>query len=329
MMKNLNTNLQNIKKIAFGILVATAVFSCTPNDPVDPNNPNGNLIPLNLVSIQSTNLPTGNSCNKWNLNTSSSATPGTFTNLRPMDFITSTAGLLGQTTMSYNTSAWDKVNKRYAVAIKESLTVYDFSSSLVPAPTTYITNAEAIEFVAGTLYVIRNGSLQKEVSGSFLPLATAVSLPTALTENVSSMTTNGVDLFFIIGNKMYQYATSGTLINTTVLSGTFYDGVEFNNTDSKIYAIKQHLAAGSSDELVRITSGVGDVTIATLGYTIDYSKVTTAYDYNTKNYIIFSSNGHSSDKHSITNVSNLTTTPIVSTVTSTGTQYVFGLQIKD
>ena len=322
--------MKNLKNIAIIVFSVVSLVACTPNDPNDPTNPNGNpAVALNVISIQSTNLPSGNSCNKWNLNTSSSATPGTFTTLRPLDFITSTAGLLGQTTMSYNTSAWDKVNKRYAVAIKESMTIYDLTTSTIPTPITYITNIEAVEFVSGTLYAIHNNSLQKEVSGILVPLATPVSLPAAGTDNVSSMTTNGTDLFFILGNKMYQYSTSGTLINTTVLSGTFYDGVEFNSDDNKIYAIKQHTIPGSQDELVRITSGGSEVSIATLGYMIDYSKVTTAYDYNTKNYIIFSSNGHSSDKHSITNIKNLTTIPIITTVTSTGSQYVFGVQIRD
>ena len=324
--------MKNLKNITIAVFSIISLISCSPNDPTSPNgpNPNGNnLVPLNLVSIQSTNMPSGNNCNKWNLNTSTSAMPGAFTTLRPFDFITSTAGLLGQTTMTYNTSAWDKVNKRYAVAIKESMTVYDMSTSTIPTPITYITNIEALEFVSGTLYAIHNNSLQKEVSGALVPLATPVSLPAAAGENVSSMTTNGTDLFFIIGNKMYQYSTSGTLVNLTTLSGTFYDGVEFNSDDNKIYAIKQHSGSSSQDELVRIVSGGTEVSITTLSYAIDYSKVTTAYDYTTKDYIIFSSNGHSSDKHSITRIQNLPTTPTVTTVTSTGTQYVFGVQIKD
>ncbi len=325
--------MKNLKKITIALFSIISLIACTPNDPINPNdptNPNGNPpIALNLISIQSTNMPNGNNCNKWNLNTSTSAIPGTFTTLRPLDFITSPAGLLGQTTMSYNSSAWDKVNKRYAVAIKESMTIYDLSTSTIPTPITYVTNIEAAEFVSGTLYAIHNNSLQKEVSGTLVPLSTPVSLPTAGTDNVSSMTTNGIDLFFIIGNKMYQYSTAGLLINTTILSGNFYDGVEFNSDDNKIYAIKQHTTPSSTDELVKITSGGSEVSIATFGYAIDYSKVTTVYDYNTKNYIIFSSNGHSSDKHTITSVKNLTTTPVISTVTSTGTQYVFGTQIKD
>lgn len=319
----------NFKNIALILGLSFSIFSCTPNDPVDPNDPNGNTgKALDLISIRSTNMPSGNNCNLWDLNTSNSATPGLFTNLRSSDFITSTAGLLGQTTMSYNTSAWDKINKKYAVAIKESVTIYDLSGGSVPAPTTYITNVESMEYVGGTLYVIRNNKLMKESGGTFVALSTPVTLSMLPSDHVSSMTTNGTDLFFIVGNKYYQYSTTGTLINSFTLSSTQYDGVEFNSADSRIYAIKKHAYPATQDELVRITSST-ETSILTLGYATDYSKATTAYDYNTGKYIIFSSNGHSSNSYTITVVSNLTTVPSATVITTTGSQYVFGVQIKD
>lgn len=320
-MKN---TLKNIAILAF---FGITITSCTPNDPTDGNPNGGNKEALDLISIKSTNMPTGNSCNLWDLNTSSSNTPIGFTTLRTGDFITSPAGLLGQTTMSYNTSAWDKVNKKYAVAINESLTIYDLSTGIASAPTTVIDNVRSIEYVAGTLYAIHNNNLEKLVGGSFVSLATPITLSIGTGNEISSMSTNGSRLFFIIGNVMYEYATNGTLANTTLLSGNHYDGVEFNSTDNNIYAIKKHAYPATQDELVRIIPGGSETSIYTFTYATDYSKATTAYDYNTRKYIIFSSNGHSSNSNTVTTVSNLTTTPVATSVGSS--QYIFGLQIKD
>jgi hypothetical protein len=326
---NLKIVSENLKNIGLTLGLALTLFSCTPNDPTDPNgNPNGGNDKYELLSIRSTNLPSGNSCNKWDLNTSLASAPGAFTNLRPLDFITSPAGLLGQTTMSYNTSAWDKINKKYAVAINESLTIYDLSSSSVPTPTTYITNTKSLEYVAGSLYALKNDEIKVNVGSSFNSLTTPAIISTSGGVHVSNMATDGSSLFIIVDNKLYNYATSGLLLNSTTLTSDSYDGVEYNPADNKIYAIKKHIYPAVNDELVRITTA-GDVTITSLSYTTDYSKPTTALDYATGTYIIFTSNGHGSDSHSITKATNLTTTPTVTTITAIGAQYVFGLQLKD
>jgi len=327
---NLKIVSKNLKNIGLALILASTLFSCTPNDPTDPNgNPNGGNDKYELISLRSTNLPSGNSCNKWDLNTSLAAAPGTFTNLRPLDFITSPAGLLGQTTMAYNTSAWDKINKKYAVAINESLTIYDFSGSSVPAPATYVTNVKSLEYVAGSLYALKNNEIKVNVGSTFNSLTTPAIISTSGGVHVSNMATDGSSLFIIVENKLYNYATSGTLLSTTILSGDSYDGVEYNPADNKIYAIKKHVYPAVNDELVRITTTVGDTTISTFGYPTDYSKPTTALDYSTGTYIIFTSNGHNSDSHRITEVTNLTTSPIIATLTVSGPQYVFGLQLKD
>lgn len=321
--------MKTLKNIGLTLGLALTIFSCTPNDPNNPNgNPTGGNDKYELLSIRSTNLPSGNSCNKWDLNTSLAAAPGSFTTLRSLDFITSPAGLLGQTTMAYNTSAWDKINKKYAVAINESLTIYDFSGSSVPTPTTYITNVKSLEYVAGSLYALKNDEIKVNVGSTFNSLTTSAIISTSGAVHVSNMATDGSSLFIIVGNKLYNYATSGTLLSTTVLSGDSYDGVEYSPADNKIYAIKKHVYPAVNDELVSITTS-GEVLLISLSYATDYSKPTTALDYGTGTYIIFTSNGHSSDSHSITKVTNLTTSPTVSTVTTTGLQYVFGLQLKD
>lgn len=321
--------MKNLKNIGLTLGLALSLFSCTPNDPVDPNgNPNGGNSNYKLLSIQSTNLPSGNSCNEWDLNTSLASVPGTFTNLRSLDFISSTAGLLGQTTMAFNTSAWDKINKEYAVAINESLTIYDLSSSTVPAPTTMITDVKSLEYIAGSLYVLKNNEIKVKVGSVFNSLSTPAILPVTGGIHVSNMATDGSSLFIIVEDKMYNYATSGVLLSTTTLSSDNYNGVEYNPADNKIYAIKTHIYPAVNDELVRITTA-GDVTLSTFGYATDYSKPTTALDYSTGTYIIFTSNGHNSNSHTITRVTNLTTTPTIGTVTTTGSQYVFGLQLKD
>ena len=321
--------MKNLKNIGLTLGLALTLFSCTPNDPTDPNgNPNGGNSKYELISLRSTNLPSGNSCNKWDLNTSLTAAPGSFTNLRSLDFITSPAGLLGQTTMAYNTSAWDKINKKYAVAINESLTIYDLSSSTVPAPTTYITNVKSLEYVAGSLYALKNNEIKVNVGGTFNSLSSPVIIPTSGGIHVSNMATDGSSLFIIVGNKLYNFTTAGVPLSTTPLSADSYDGVEYNPANNKIYAIKKHVYPAVNDELVSITT-TGDVPLISLSYATDYSKPTTALDYSTGTYIIFTSNGHSTDSHSITKVTNLTTTPTATTITSIGAQYVFGLQLKD
>ena len=91
----------------------------------------------------------------WNLKNETTAGAGfaSPTNLR-IDTPTPTLG--HQILMANQCSAYDKVNKKYAVSTGDRLVIYDVTNTAsVPAPTILtIGNIQAIEFVAGNLYVL-------------------------------------------------------------------------------------------------------------------------------------------------------------------------------
>lgn len=326
--------MKNLKLFILGFVILLSILSCKKN----ADTKRTASIP-ELISIQSTNLPTGNSCDKWDLQSSLTSAPFTYSTLRSADNITSSPLLLGQTTMTNQTSAWDSINKQYAVSIGTSILFYNFSSSSVPAPINISISGpnivEAIDASGGYFFVLtKNKDIDVYSSGSFTILT---SLPVATSSYVSNMSHgNSNNLFFITEGKIFKLivsSTSASIATSPVIigSGTSkYNGVEFNSVDNMIYAIKR---TGTTDEFVRInpTTGAEIILLTSLPYTKDYSRISTALDYTTNTYFIYSSNGHSSNSHSVTTIGTITTAPSIITISSTliGNRYEFGLQLKD
>ena len=124
-----------IKKIGTAVLLSLIIASCS--------SPNTTILASGgpeLIAIKADN--TGNASNVWNLQNANNITTISFTpvfiNMKASDFITSPAGLLGQTTMSWQASAYDNLNKKYAVSIGESIVIYDLTSATIPTPITYV-----------------------------------------------------------------------------------------------------------------------------------------------------------------------------------------------
>jgi hypothetical protein len=326
-------NKKQIKKMSLLFLLGITILGCSkPDSEVEEREPSPNK--LELIAIRSTNAPTGNSCNVWDLQKSLSILTPVFSVLRT-DNITSTANLLGQTTMTNQTSAYDKVNNKYAVSIGESVVIYDLTSGIAPVTYAFSPNVQAMEYVAGVLYVIHNNKIKILSSGVLgTPLA-ALPISGVSTGYHSNMTYDGVNIYFILQGKLYKFDTSSLTLFpgvsiTGFLTGDDYNGVEYNS--GAVYATKRHSTSFTAqDEFVKITlAGVESINLPlALAYTKDYSKISSALDYNTNTYYIISSNGHSSNQHTITTIDYSVASPVATATTTANNRYVFGLQIKD
>jgi hypothetical protein len=336
-MKNLKNTLPQIKKIGLVILATITLISCTPNDP--NGNPTG---VTKLLSIKSTNMPSGNSCNVWDLQESPITSLSTYTTVRSGDNIVSSPVLLGQTTMSNQTSTWDKINNQYVVSIGTSVLFYDYSSGTPTSPTNFsISGSNYVEGVASTggniYFLTRHKDIDFYNAGSPIIISSSA-VPVALTSHVSNITDDPLNnLYFISEGKLFKYAVTTTTATGSSITisgsslGDKYNGVEYNSSDSKIYAVKRN-ATGTQDDFVRIDPSTGiEIILSTTGgipYAKDYSRISATLDYTTNTYYIASSDGHSSNTHTITAITNITTIPSFSTPV-TSSQYVFGLQFKD
>ncbi|MBP6040072.1 MAG: hypothetical protein KA523_07740 [Flavobacterium sp.] len=269
----------------------------------------------------------------WNLKNETTAGAGfaSPTNLRTD---TPSPGLSNQILMANQCSAYDKVNKKYAVSTGDRLVIYDVTNTAsVPAPTILtITNIQAIEFVAGNLYVLKNYQIKKYNSAFVLDATFGpVLLPTTIGVP-SNICFNGTDLYVTNDGKLHKISTvgAGTITSTSLSTTDEFDGLEYINTTAlpnKLYAVKK----GTSPKFVEIDPITGAGTIKyTLTYTPDFSRISSALDYSTEFYYLDSSNGFSSDQNSLT-IIDLTPTGAYTPVplTTPGNQYLFGLQLKD
>jgi hypothetical protein len=274
--------------------------------------------------------------NIWNLKNETTAGAG-FASPANLRTDTPTPVLSNQILMANQCSAYDKVNKKYAVSTGDRLVIYDVTNTAsVPAPTILtIANIQAIEFVAGNLYILKNYQIKKYNSAFVLDATFGpISLPFPISgaSYASNLCYNGTDLYVINDGMLHKINTTGTgSISSISLSTTSeFDGLEYINTTAlpnKLYAVKK----GTSPKFVEIDpiTGVGTVKY-TLTYTPDFSRISSALDYTTEFYYLDSSNGFSSDQNTLT-IIDLTPTGAYTPVplTTPGNQYLFGLQLKD
>ena len=342
---NLKIVSKNLKNIGLVLGLTLTIFSCTPNDPTDPNgNPNGNPnANPNLLQIKSSS--TGNASNLWNLGSGTLvpnvSTLTTFTNLRTNDPIVSSAGLLSQTTMKWQSSAYDKMNKKYAVSLAETIVIYDMSSSSVPTPTTYniavgTTSANfimAMEYVNGDLYVIQNNEIKKFASGVLTSIGSGIMLPapTSVFDTVSNMTSNGNIIYFTLLGKLYSFDVITSTLSSVSISGwsadISYNGLEYCTTNNRLYTTKRYPTSASADDFVTMNlAGVETTVITGLSYTKDFSRISSAVDQATNIYYLSSSNGFGINLNTVTEINLLTAANSVYGGTS---GYAFGLQYKD
>ncbi len=272
--------------------------------------------------------------NIWNLKNETTAGAGfaSPTNVRT-DTPTPTLG--HQTLMSYQCSAYDKVNKKYAVSTGDRVMLYDVTTmSSVPAPTYYsVSNIQAMEFVGGNLYILKNYQIKKYNSAFVLDAAFGpVSLPTTIGVP-SNICFNGTDLYVTNDGKLHKISTvgAGAITSTSLSTTDEFDGLEYINTtalSNKLYAVQK---TGTIRKFVEIDATTAVITLKySLTYTPDFSRISSALDYSTEFYYLDSSNGFSSDQNTLT-IIDLTPigayTPVP--LTTPGNKYLFGLQLKD
>jgi hypothetical protein len=326
--------MKHIKKIGIALVAVVTIASCD-----SPTITNPNTGEPKLIAIKSDN--TGNASNVWNLQnanpiTTISSIPA-FINMKPSDFITSPAGLLGQTTMTWQASAYDNVNKKYAVSIAETIVIYDLSGATVPAPITYVLPAAtatvsnkvfAMEYVAGQLFVVQNNEIKKFNAGTFTSLGLSIPVAGINSDTQSNMTKNGTKIYFILKGRLFTFDTALTTIALVPVSGWSAD-VDYNGLEyfgGKIYCAKRTSLTTSLDKFVSIDLAGTETNIPlTLPYFKDWSRISSAVDPVNRIYYLSSSDGFSTNTNTMTKV-DLNTG---SNTTSLILGYQFGLQYKD
>lgn len=324
-----------IKKIGTAVLLSLIIASCS-----SPNTTTLASGGPELIAIKADN--TGNASNVWNLQNANNITTISFTpvfiNMKASDFITSPAGLLGQTTMSWQASAYDNLNKKYAVSIGESIVIYDLTSATIPTPITYVlapptaavsNRVVAMEYIGGQLFVIQNNDIKKFTAGTLTSTGLPVPASGVNSDTMSNMTKNGIKIYFILKGRLYTFDTTAMTLSTILVSGwntaIDYNGLEYYA--GKIYCAKRtSLSTTILDQLVSIDlSGTETLIPLTLPYFKDFSRISSALDPVNRIYYISSSNGFSANLNTLTKVD-------LSTGLNTSTSvlgYQFGLQYKD
>lgn len=331
------------KNIAVAAFFGITITSCTPNDPTDGNPNNSN----NPKLLQITSDAVNNASNFWNLQNGtlvpSVATLTTFSNLRVGDAIVSPAGLLGQTTMKWQSSAYDRVNRKYAVSLAETVVIYDMSTGSVPAPITYnvapsgssgLDYIMAMEYVNGNLYVIEHNEIKIFVAGVLMPIGAGITLPTSgvNSDTVSNMTSNGDTIYFTLIGKLYSFDVTTSILSSVAISGwasdTDYNGIEYCSTTNRLYATKRYSFSYSTpDDFVVIDLAGNETTmISGVSYTKDFSRISAAVDQATNVYYLSSSQGFGTNLNTITEINLLSG---INTTYPGTTGYAFGLEYKN
>ena len=326
--------MKHLKRILIALVAALTIASC---DSPTPGNPTTGV--PKLIAIKSDN--TGNDCNVWNLQSANPVTTisliPVFINMKPSDFITSPAGLLGQTTMTWQASAYDNVNKKYAVSIAESIVIYDLSTSVVLAPITYVLPAAtatasnkvyAMEYVGGQLYVVQNNEIKKFNAGTFTSLGLSIPVAGVNSDTMSNMTKNVTKIYFILKGRLFTFDTATTTLSFVPVSGWSAD-VDYNGLEyyaGKIYCAKRTSLTALLDSFVSVDLAGTETNIPlTLPYFKDWSRISSALDPVNRMYYISSSNGFSTNTNTMTEV-DLNTG---SNTTHSILGYQFGLQYKE
>lgn len=328
--------MNEFKKIGIAVLLGLTIASCSTS--TDDNPTTGEP---KLIAIKADN--TGNACNVWNLQSANPITTigsiPVFINMKPSDFITSPAGLLGQTTMTWQASAYDNVNKKYAVSIAETIVIYDLTSATIPTPITYVlptatatvsNKVYAMEYVGGILYVVQNNEIKTFVGGIAVSFSTPVMIPVAGigSDTLSNMTKNGTTIYFILKGRLFTFDTATTAVSFIPVSGWIpdvdYNGLEFFG--GKIYCAKRTSLTPSLDTFVSIDLMRSETNIPlSFPYFKDWSRISSALDPVNRIYYISSSDGFNTNTNTMTKV-DLNTG---SNTTNSISGYQFGLQYKD
>ena len=324
-----------IKKIGIAVLLSSVIASCS--------SPSATTLASGgpeLIAIKADN--TGNASNVWNLQNANNITNISFTpvfvNMKPSDLITSPAGLLGQTTMSWQSSAYDDLNKKYAVSIGESIVIYDLTSATIPTPITYIlapptaavsNRVLAMEYVGGQLFVIQNNDIKKFTAGTLTSVGLPVPASGVNSDTMSNMTKNGPKIYFILKGRLYTFDTTAMTLSTILVSG-YSPAIDYNGLEyyaGKIYCAKRtSLSTTILDQLVSINLlGTETLIPLTLPYFKDFSRISSALDPVNRLYYISSSNGFGANLNTLTKVD--LSTGLNTSASVLG--YQFGLQYKD
>jgi hypothetical protein len=339
-----------LKKIGLIIIVGLSFASCdSSSDSVTPT-----VVPstFEFLFVKAPNAATGNS-GLWNLK--KETTIGTTftgpTTLRTDDFATVASTIASTTLMTNQCSAYDKISKRYVVSSGERIIVYNFNTVSGSPALEYqfpVSNVQAMEFVNGRFFAIKNNKINEYNLTSTTPTTPLTSSFTEITltsGQVSNLTQKGNYMSVIAGGNLYIIDVTGAgsvLPSYPQYLGTTdkYEGLEaINSAGSQfdLYVVKRN---GVTNEFLQIDlsstltfSSSSLSTKYTLSFTDDpSSKISSALDYTTEFYYINSSNGATSDSNSVTAIDLTPTnssTYVPTTVSNPGNHYAFGLQLKD
>jgi hypothetical protein len=338
------------KNIGLTFLLGITLTSCDSSaDAVTPA-----VVPstFEFLFLKTANDASNNS-GTWNLK--KEATAGvTFTspvNLRTDNFSTFGSTIPTSTLVANQCSAYDNVSKRYVVSSGERVVVYNMSTfSGTPAKEFEfaVANVQAVEFANGRFFAIANNKLNEynlTSSTPTVPLSTFNEI-TLASGQVSNLTQNGKYLGVISGGQLYVIDTtgSGSLVPSYPQSlGTTatYEGLEAINSPGSqfdLYVIKR-TATTSEFQKIDLSSALTFVTATdvTTKYTLPASlnastKFSSALDYTTEFYYLFSNNGLASDAFNFTTIDLTPTNPSSYspiTIFGSGNKYAFGFQLKD
>jgi hypothetical protein len=340
--KNLFRKLQTISLIAIASL---SIISCEKGNPNE--NPNQNTKKTKLLQIRSNSID--NASNLWDLQRGnlvpSIATLTTFSNVRIADPIASPAGLLSQTTMTWQSSAYDKINKKYSVSLAETVVTYDLSGMSVPAPTVDIVASSgtgsldtyilAMEYVSGVLYVIHDNEIKTLSGGITSSIGGGIIIPTSIgvtSNTVSNMTSNGTKIYFALSGKLFTFDTITSTLSSFGITGWMsdvdYNGIEYCASTNVFYATKRYSSSPSTDDdFVRIDLSGNESTMFTgMAYPKDFSRISSALDQATNIYYLSSSDGFGTNSNTITEI-NVLSGSQMPYLGNAG--YAFGLEIKN
>lgn len=342
-MKTLKINLGIVKKVCLITLFGMSIISCDSSS--DPITPNGPASTFEYLFINSFSGPS----NSWDLNVETTAGVGfnTPTRLRGNDVI-STSSVVNSV-MNYQCSAYDKINKKYLVSSGQSVVVYDVSTTTPNSPQIIPTGApiQAMEFVNGRLFMVENFILREynTTTGAIISNFTPISL--ASTGGISNLTTDGIGLYIISSNKLYNIDINpyplgvGRIVSGypksvgNALFPHLYNGLEFVNSagcPNSLYVVRQNYANGIlTSEFVKIDPNTASETILINNLPIiSKDRISSALDYTTEYYYFISSKGPTSNQHTVFTI-DLTPTSGTIAVTRSVTlnNYSFGLQLKD
>ena len=331
-----------MKKISILILIGLTALACDSSP--DAVAPTAVSSTLDFLYVKAPNASTGNS-GLWNLKkeTTIGASFTSATTLRSDDFATVASTIPSSILMANQCSAYDKMTKRYAVSSGERVIIYNLNTISGTPSIEFqysVANIQAMEFVNGRFFAVKNNILQEYDIVAGTVLTTFLPIPLA-TGQVSNLTVNGNYLCVISGGHFYVFdvtAAVSTILNQALPTTDTYEGLEVINSAGSpfsLYVVKRN-ASGNEFQKIVLSPSLTFISITTL-YNLTFtndltSKISSALDYTTEFYYIDSSNGTTSNSNSLTVIDLTPTTPstyLPTTISIIGNNYLFGLQLKD